>query len=222
MHKRTRLAALFAAAGLAAMASSVAIAAPPTYFIDVSKTADPAVVPPSGGTVEFTVWVTATGTGFFNVVIASDPLAGCTLGAAVETSGDGDAKLEPGETWTYSCTVSNVTPGTENTATVNACHDQSVCTSTHDATDTGSVTVGQGPEVTSPPATEPPATLAPSQDVVVPTNAPGATEAATDTELVAGESDQAQLSRAFLLFGVVCFLIASIVVLTPEPAARRR
>ena len=36
--------------------------------------------------------MTGTGTGFIQTVNVSDPLSGCTLGAKVETSGDGDDK----------------------------------------------------------------------------------------------------------------------------------
>ena len=165
---RTKLGALLGAGGLLLLAASVTIAAPPTHSISVSKTASPASVPVSGATVAFTVWVTATGTGFFQAVNVSDSLGGCTVGAAVETSGDGDDKLETGETWSYSCSVANVTPGTTNTATVHACHNVSACNqAAHDAQGQGSVTVTEGaaPPTNAPPTNAPP-TNAP------PTNAP--------------------------------------------------
>jgi len=98
---RTKLGALLGAGGLLLLAASATIAAPPTYSISVSKTASPASVGVGGGTVAFTVWVTNNGAGFFQTVNVTDPLSGCTLGAKVETSGDGDTKLESGETWSY-------------------------------------------------------------------------------------------------------------------------
>ena len=143
------------------LAASAVIAAPPTYSISVSKTANPSTVPAAGGSVTYTVWVTATGTGFFNAVVVDDGMIGCTLGAP--TGDDGDGKLEPSETWAYSCVVTGVTPNMQNTANVNACHDLSACVSTHDAQGNGSVTVtGSEPPVTEPPATEPPATEPPA------------------------------------------------------------
>src|SRR4051794_14165733 len=117
-------------------------AAAPTYAISVSKTARPSTVPAEGADVAFTVWVTSTGSGFFQLVNVSDSLAGCTVSGP---SGDvgSDGKLSSGETWTYTCTVNGVMPDTTNIATVNACHNTSgSCNqSSHDATNQGEVTV---------------------------------------------------------------------------------
>ena len=79
MTRRTRVAALFAAAGLLSAATSAVIAVPQTYSISVSKTASPAAVPTAGGTVVFTVWVTGTGSGFFQTVVVTDTMVGCTV-----------------------------------------------------------------------------------------------------------------------------------------------
>jgi hypothetical protein len=229
MTRRTRLAALFAAAGLLSMATSAAIAVPPTYFISVTKTANPTAVPTAGGSVDFTVSVTATGTGFFQTVAVSDTMAGCTVaGPFGDTLSDG--KLSPGETWTYTCTVANVHPGDSNTANVNACHSIAVCGSTHDAAGSVSVTLDHAPDVTDAPPTEAPPTeappteapptaapptLQPSQGVGDATNAPGASPASTDTDGIVSGPHGSDLKTMLLLLSVLFFLVASIIVMTP-------
>ena len=123
MNGRRGLVALLGAGLLTVAAIGTATATQPTYLIEATKTADPPVVPVEGGDVTFTVSVEATGTGSLGTVVVTDPLAGCTLGAP--TGDDGNGTLDPGETWDYRCTVQDVTPGTENTATVDACHNTS-------------------------------------------------------------------------------------------------
>jgi len=164
MNVRTRIASLLAA-GAMIMAVGAVSAAPPTYTINLTKSANPANVPPSGGTVVYTVAVVATGTGSFGTVTVNDGMAACTLGARTGDT-DSDGNLDPGETWSYSCTVNNVTPGTQNTASVIACHNSSgSCNQANqDASDTDMITVGEGPAVTQPPATQPPATDPPVTD----------------------------------------------------------
>lgn len=165
MKTRTRLAALLAAGSLVMALGAVASAGPPTYGINLTKSANPANVPLAGGTVVYTVSLAATGTGFFGTLIVNDGMAGCTLGAPTGDT-DADTNLDPGETWAYTCTVNNVVPGTQNTATVNACHNSSgSCPQAdQDATDSDSVTVGEGPDITQPPVTQPPATDPPATD----------------------------------------------------------
>lgn len=201
--------------------TSAPTAQPPgqSYSIDIEKSAEPALVPPSGGDVTYTITVVATGSGFFNTVVVDDGMVGCTLSGP--TGDDGDDKLKPGETWTYTCTVTGVTPGTENTATANGCHDKSACVDSHDATDTDAVTVGEGDE---PPATEAPPTDAPA------TNAPstpnptdavlGATQPTTDAEF--GGSDGAVGSNSLLLILSLAMLLASLVLVTPSKPVRQR
>jgi hypothetical protein len=160
MEWRTKLGALLGAGGLLMLAASAVVAAPPTYTIDVTKSANPASVPIAGGSVVYTISVHNTGTGQFLVVNIDDGMVGCTLG--VPTGDDGDGKLEGGETWAYTCTVTGVTPGIQNTATVTACHDAGPCNVAHDATDTDSATVtGSEVPITEPPTTEPPTTEPP-------------------------------------------------------------
>jgi hypothetical protein len=237
MTRRTRLAALFAAAGLLSMATSAAIAAAPTYSISVTKTANPPAVPTAGGSVDFTVSVTATGTGFFQTVVVSDTMVGCTVsGPSGDTGSDG--KLSPGETWTYTCTVADVHPDDSNTANVNACHSIAACSSSHDATGSASVTLDQGPDVseappteappteappteappTEAPPTEAPASFAPSGGVGDATDAPGATLSSTDTEGIVAGPRGTDLKSMFMLLAVLCFLVASIMYMTPAPS----
>jgi hypothetical protein len=202
----------------------------PTYTIDVWKTANPATVPASGGTVVFTVHVKATGTGFFQVVSIDDPLAGCTLGAATEESGNADAKLETNEIWAYSCTVDNVTPGTENTATVHACHNGSACNNANqDASGVGNVTVeeGEAPPNTPAPTDTPAPTGTANPGSPGPGGTPGSTldlagqtQASTDTvsDFVAGAGSP----RTLMLVISLGMLLASLVLVTPTRPVRAR
>jgi uncharacterized repeat protein (TIGR01451 family) len=179
MNLRNRLAAVLAASSLAMAVGAVALAGPPTYTFNVVKSANPSAVPPSGGTVTFTIAVDNTGTGHFTQVIVADSMAGCT---AVLSSGDTDAdgNLDDNETWNFTCTVTNVTPGMSNTATVNGCHSSGPCNNTtHDAQDIDTVTLTEGPEVTQPPATDPPATDPPATDPPA-TDPPATDPPATD------------------------------------------
>ena len=214
MNARNRLAALLAAGSLVMAAAAVTTAAPPTYGVAVVKSANPTSVPSSGGTVVYTVAVHATGTGFFGTVAVNDGMAGCTLGAPAGDS-DLDGNLDPGETWSYTCTVVGAMPGDQNTASVNACHNGSgACNqTTHDATATSNtVTLGLGPDVTAPPATlppttppdtAPPATLPPTTPpdtappaTVPPSTAPGtdAPAASATAEPTAGVGDQVDVT----------------------------
>jgi hypothetical protein len=231
MNRRTRVAAVFAAVGLLSMAASTAIAAAPTYSISVSKTASPTAVPPSGGTVTFTVWVTGTGTGFFQSLHFVESMGGCTL---AYSSGDSNtnAKLDQGETWAYTCSVDNVMPNDSNNVTVNACHALGTpCTSSPDATGTGQVTLGTGAATEAPPTEAPPTEAPPTE--APPTQAPPTgvppstnpssnvgdiTAAPTDTVDLGGAPRSTDLKSMLQLIAVLCFLVASVVVMTPASA----
>jgi hypothetical protein len=238
MNARTRLAALLAAGSLVMALAAVTSAAPPTYSVSLTKSANPANVPSSGGTVVYTVSATATGTGFFGTVSVDDGMAGCTLGAPAGDT-DTDGNLDPGETWAYSCTVNNVMPGDQNTATVNACHNGSgACNQgSHDATATSNtVTVGQGPDITQPPATQPPATQPPATQPPAtqppstgePTTDPNPTsEVDDDVDATMPSSDTAiggdlaaPSSQSWLLVLALGMLLASIVIATPSRTTR--
>src|SRR3954464_1801207 len=106
MGKR-RLGALIGAAALM-FAAVGSVSAAPVYTISVDKTADPPTVPVDGADVTFTVTVHAV-TGDFHTVNASDAMLGCTLSAPTGDTGS-DGVLSEGETWTYTCTVTDVAP----------------------------------------------------------------------------------------------------------------
>lgn len=222
MGKR-RLGALIGAAVLT-FAAVGSVAAKPTYSVDVTKVADPAAVPADGGDVTFTITVTAT-SGDFHTVNVSDTMVGCALSAP---SGDvgSDGILSKDESWTYTCTVTDVAPSTENTANVAACHDSSPnCNSaSHDAAGQGQVTVGecesdcatpQPPtsEPTNGPTAEPTPTAGTAGDTNVPSQAP------TDTTII-GSSAPADF--AWLLVVGLGVLLGSLVVLRPAGSANHR
>ncbi|HET9853376.1 MAG TPA: hypothetical protein VFP56_12860 [Candidatus Limnocylindrales bacterium] len=165
MNARNRLAALLAAGSLVMALAAVTSAGPPTYSLSVDKSANPANVPVAGTSVVYTIAVAATGTGFFGTVNVDDGMAGCTLAGPTGDT-DTDANLDPGETWSYTCTVTGVVPDTANTATVIACHNSSgACNqATQDATASDTFTVGTGPDITEPPASEPPASEPPASE----------------------------------------------------------
>ncbi len=84
--------------------------------INIAKTpATQSVV--SGGTASFTLTVTNTGNVTLTGISVTD--ARCTTGPTL-TGGDtnSDTKLQTTETWTYSCSVANVTAAFTNTASV--------------------------------------------------------------------------------------------------------
>jgi len=203
MSKRGRFGALAGALLLTFAVANVA-AAKPGFSIQVTKTASPMTVPASGGTVTFTVWAKNTGDAFFQVVNVSDSLAGCTLGAA--SGDDGNGKLDPGETWSWSCTVTGVTPGTTNTATVDACHDNGGCKegtgeSGADAHGTASVTI-----TAAVPA-------------VVVTAKPTVKATVLNTATV--DSRTSSTDGTWLAIVALGILLASVVILTPRRSKSR-
>jgi hypothetical protein len=213
MDKRRRLGALVGAGLLTMAAASTAFAVAPTYTISVTKTASPSSVPVGGADVTFTVWVQNTGTGDLHTINVADSLAGCTVAfAAGDTNSNGN--LDAGETFSYTCTVTGVTPGTTNTATVNACHNNSDCNqAAHDAAGQGQVTVGTAEATvapTAPPATGTPApTGAGAGDTSVPSEPP------TDT-IVPGGS--APTDSAWFLVAALGVFLGSLAVLRPSRA----
>jgi len=212
MGKR-RLGALLGAAVLTMAMVGTVSATAPTYTISVTKTAEPPTVPVSGADVTFTVWVQNTGTGDFHTVNVGDSMGGCSLsGPSGDTGSDGI--LSAGETWSWTCTVSDVTPGTQNTATANACHNASPnCNQdAHDATGQGSVTVNAC-EVC--PSEQP--SVQPSQGGGGESNLP--TQAPTDTA-VTGSSGPTD--TAWFLVVALAVLLGSLYVLRPAAARRER
>jgi uncharacterized repeat protein (TIGR01451 family) len=82
--------------------------------ITVSKT-PPTQVVLTGGTATFTVTATNSGNVDLDPVSISDPQCTTLTGP---TGDDGDGILNPAESWDWTCTVTNVTAGFTNTATV--------------------------------------------------------------------------------------------------------
>jgi uncharacterized repeat protein (TIGR01451 family) len=216
MRNRDKIGALVGTALLTFAMASTAFADAPTYSIDVTKTATPDGVVAGGATVLFTVTVENTGTGSFQAVELVDSLGGCTLSAPSGT-GAPDT-LAAGDTWTYTCSVPGVVPDTTNTVTVNACHNNGGCTNElHDATGSDSVTVtlGTGSDPTPGPSDTPVPTGGSAGGTDVP-SAP-ATDTALNSSGSSGPGD-----AAWLLIAGLGVLIASVVIVTPGRAKRRR
>ena len=182
-----------------ALFPSTMLGAKPEYAISVDKTANPGAVATKGGNVEYKVAVENEGTGFFSVVILSDP--DCSpWSAPTATGGDDDSKLEEGETFWYTCTT-NVVPPHTNTVNVRACHDGSIdsCNNdTHASTASDSVTVTA-------------ATAAPTS------GGAGATLPPTDS--ISGTSGTADSIGLVLL--LLAGVLGSVMVLTPARIRRR-
>jgi len=102
--------------------------------INLEKTPDTQSVL-SGQTANFTLIVSNNGNATLSSVQVTD--GQCNVGPTVVSNGNGNSTLEPGETWTYSCAINNVTSNFINSAAVTASSGaQSVAD-----TDTASVTV---------------------------------------------------------------------------------
>jgi hypothetical protein len=221
MNGRRGFLALLGAGLLVVAAVSSVGAAQPVYSVDVTKTADPAMVPAEGGDVTFTVHVLNDGDGSLATVLVDDPLAGCTLGAP--TGDDGNGTLDVGETWDYNCLVTDVSPDTENTATVNACHNASPnCKQDPQrGTDSGSVTVTEcesdcpTPSVSVSPSDTNSSSPSDTGGGNGNTNPP-----ATDTIGSLGTS--APADSAWLLVVALGVLLGSLVVLRPSTGTRHR
>lgn len=96
-------------------AASVTVTEPVNASIDVQKTGPASAT--AGSNVTFQVNVVNNGNVALTSVNVSDPL--CTLTPV--SLGNGDATLDVGETWSYTCTVNNVAAGTlTNTASATA------------------------------------------------------------------------------------------------------
>jgi hypothetical protein len=212
MNGRSRFAALLGAGVLLSAAVGAVAAAAPTYTIAVTKTANPATVPVEGADVTFTVWVHNTGTGLFHAVTPTDEMVGCTLaGPSGDTGSDG--VLSAGETWHYTCTVTDVVPDTINSVDVDACHDGGVCNvESHDATGSGEVTVGlceSNCDVVQTPA---------------PTGGGGGNDnvpSAPNTDTFQGAGRSGPTDGAWLLVVALGALLGSLVVLRPSGRKHR-
>ena len=204
MNGRKGIGALVGAALLTLGLAATASAAAPEFHVAATKTANPPSVPAGGADVTFTITVTNTsigngGSADFKTVVVTDDMPGCTATLSGPTGNGAPDTLAIGDSWTYTCTVSGVTPGTTNTATVQACKDNSVeqCNNgQHFITVEAAVTVPEGNGSGS--------------------NVPPPTDALPSP---AGTSGPAE--SAWLLVVALGALLGSIVILRPSKVARR-
>jgi uncharacterized repeat protein (TIGR01451 family) len=114
--------------------------------IGLTKVANPTSLSFGGGSVTYTYVVTNPGNISLRNINLADVISGtsttaCTPTGPVETVGNGDASLDPGESWTYSCTKS-ISVTTSNTATATGRYGEAGSVS---ATASATVTVGTPP-----------------------------------------------------------------------------
>jgi len=223
MNARKGLGALLGAGILGLAAVGSVTATPPAYAITVNKTADPPLVPVDGADVTFTVTVEAT-TGDFHTVVVHDSLAGCTLSGPTGDVGS-DGVLSEGETWTWTCTVADVTPETSNTATVNACHNSSPnCNQdTQDVGGSDQVTVGLCES--DCPTNSPSESASESASTSVSPSSSGGGVGQTNvppTDVLGPTGKSGPADSAWLLVVALGVLLASLVVLRPNTVRRHR
>ncbi len=121
--------------------SDVTVAPEITIVKDDADNTDDTQEVPNDGTATFTITVTNNGTEDLCNVVVTDPNGlNCEM-----TYTDNGGTLAIGDTWTYTCTQTNVTTAFTNTATVNA----EGCTSGTTATDEDDSDVTLEPEVPS-------------------------------------------------------------------------
>jgi uncharacterized repeat protein (TIGR01451 family) len=137
---------------------------PPAPQIHIVKTPSVTILPPGGGPVTYTYKVTNPGTvAIMNVRVVDNRCSPVTF-----VGGDANANgaLDPGETWTYTCTT-RITATTTNTATATGSSNGSA------ASDRSSATVTVRPGPTPTPTPSPTASPSPSPTASPsPTNTP--------------------------------------------------
>jgi uncharacterized repeat protein (TIGR01451 family) len=126
----------------------VELGTPPVYLAVSKDPATQTVV--TGGTASFTITAQNTGVEDIENVVIDDPLCDTLTGP---TGDDGDGVLETTETWSWICTVNNVTADFTNTATVSG--TAATSGSAVSEQDTADVTVvNAGISVSKDPATQ--------------------------------------------------------------------
>ncbi|MDX1992190.1 MAG: choice-of-anchor D domain-containing protein [bacterium] len=108
----------------------VNVVAVPDPEITLVKDADQIIF--VGGTANFTITATNSGNVDLTNVVVTDADPRCTLNQTA--NGNGNAIMEPGEAWTYTCAVANVTANFVNTANVTSVYNGTNITDTDDAT----------------------------------------------------------------------------------------
>ena len=194
--------------------------------IDIEKVANPTQVPAAGGSVTYTYTVLNAGDVPLSTVTVSDDKCAPVVFVGGDTHDAGLLDLD--ETWTYTCTTT-ITVTTLNTATAVG-HDGQTEVSD---TDTATVTVlppteppvvtapPTAPPVTAPPTAPPVITPAPTpfQSVLAETGTPSVTLPPTDG--LGGTAAPADGTWRLALIALAA-LLASVLVMTPAPAADRR
>ena len=181
-----------------------------TPAIHVEKTADPTSLPIGGGEVTYTYEVTNAGDAVLSNVTVDDDT--CSPVDYVSGDTNGDTKLDLHETWVFECTMT-ITDDTTNTAVA---HGWFIETEVTDD-DTADVVVADptARPVVTPPVVTPP----PSQSVLAETGTPNVTAPPTDS--IGGPAAPTQDTWRLMLV-LLAAALASLLVLTPAPARRRR
>lgn len=189
--------------------------------IAIDKIADPTEVPAAGGNVTYTYTVTNTGDVALSDVSVSDNK--CSPVTFVDGDANDDQMLDLDETWTFTCTTL-ITTTTTNTAIAEGFDGETSVT----AQDTALVTVlpPTAPPITNPPVTNPPtvpptASPTPRQSVLAETSGPSPRVTLPPTDSLTGTAAPSTDSWRILLI-VAAALLASVLVVTPARASRRR
>jgi len=223
MDKRRGLGALIGAAILTFAAVGAVSATAVSPVLGIAKSVDQPTLF-GGGTVTYSITVTAT-TGTFHQVIVTD--ANCDAQTLAWFSGTGSSTAGPsgngaagflheGDSWVFHCTRALTDPGTyHNTASADGCVDGSV-----DGCNQGSH-AGSGSSndavVVVEAATEAPPTEQPTSGGNNSSNIP--TQAPTD---VAGQTTSAPSDTAWLLIVALAVLFSSLFVLRPARGTKPR
>ena len=181
--------------------------------IAIVKVADPLELPFGGGEVHYTYAVTNAGDAVLsNVTVVDDTCSPVTF---VDGDSNDDGFLDLHETWNFECTTS-ITETTTNTAVASGFFGEDEVL----AEDTATVTV-LPPVITPPPViTDPPIiTNPPSQSLLAATGTPVVTAPPTDAF---GDPSRPSTDTWRLLLIALAGLLASLLVLTPATATRRR
>ncbi|TAK02022.1 MAG: hypothetical protein EPO36_03540 [Chloroflexota bacterium] len=198
--------------------------------IDIEKVANPAEVPAAGGIVTYTYTVLNAGDVPLSTVTVSDDKCSPVVFVGGDTHNAGLLDLD--ETWTYTCTTT-ITVTTLNTATALGHDGQTEVSDTDTATVTVLPPTAPPPTATptAPPPTAtptaPPATATPTvaptptfvQSVAAETDTPTVTLPPTDS--FGGGSAPADGTWRLALIAMAA-LLASVLVMTPARATRRR